>query len=91
MTTLTIDDVTYAALLRRAEERGLTVERWLAEELGGLEESPGGEKGAQPPAAPPPGESAYDAFMRAGAIGFIKGGPSDLATNPKYMEDSGRW
>jgi hypothetical protein len=34
-------------------------------------------------------ESAYDAFRRAGLIGCIKDGPSDLSTNPKYMEGFG--
>lgn len=34
-------------------------------------------------------ESCYDAACRAGLIGVIKGGPSDLSTNPKYMEGFG--
>lgn len=34
-------------------------------------------------------DSAYDAFKRAGLIGCIKDGPSDLSTNPKYMEGFG--
>ena len=33
MTTVTLDEATYAALARRAAARGLSVERWLAEEL----------------------------------------------------------
>ena len=37
----------------------------------------------------PPGESAYDGFLKAGVIGIIKDGPSDLSTNPKYMEGFG--
>ena len=35
-------------------------------------------------------ESAYEAFKRAGIIGCVKGGPSDLSTNPKYLEGLGR-
>jgi len=35
-------------------------------------------------------ESLYDALKRDGLIGCIKGGPSDLSTNPKYMEGFGR-
>ena len=35
-------------------------------------------------------ESAYEAFRRAGVIGCVKGGPSDLSTDPKYMEGFGR-
>lgn len=35
-------------------------------------------------------ESAYEAFKRAGLIGCVKGGPSDLSTNQKYMEGFGR-
>lgn len=34
-------------------------------------------------------ESCYDAALRAGLIGAIKGGPSDMSTNPKYMEGFG--
>ena len=84
MKTLTLDDPTYAALARRAAARGLTVERWLAEELA---DAPA----ADPPAEPlPPGETLYDAFQRVGAIGCIKGGPSDVATNPIHMEGFGK-
>ena len=79
MKTLTLDDATYAALARRAERYGLSVERWLAEELA----APATSKS-------PPGETALDAFERVGAIGCVKGGPSDVATNPKYMEGFGK-
>ena len=34
--------------------------------------------------------TAYDLFKKAGIIGCVKGGPKDLSTNPKYMEDFGR-
>ena len=34
-------------------------------------------------------ESAYAAFVRAGVIGCVKGGPSDLSTNAEYMEGFG--
>jgi predicted transcriptional regulator len=34
--------------------------------------------------------SAYDLFKAAGLIGCAKGLPSDLSTNPKYMEGFGR-
>jgi hypothetical protein len=37
-----------------------------------------------------PGESCYDVAKRAGLIGVFKGGPSDLSTNPVYMEGFGR-
>ena len=104
MTTLTLDDAVYAALARRAAERGLSVERFLAEELAG---DPPASPSPTPEASPPdigaadpydpakvpppvPGESAYDAFMRHGAIGCIKGGPPDVATNPKYLEGFGK-
>ena len=36
------------------------------------------------------GQSAYDVAMALGVIGAIKDGPSDLATNKKYMEGFGR-
>lgn len=32
----------------------------------------------------------YDAFAADGSIGMIKDGPTDLSTNPKYMEGFGR-
>ncbi len=34
--------------------------------------------------------SAYDLAKQMGIIGMIKDAPSDLATNPKYMEGFGR-
>ena len=34
-------------------------------------------------------ETVYDAILRAGLIGCIKGGPADLSTNPQYMEGFG--
>ena len=34
-------------------------------------------------------ESAYEAFMRSGLVGCLKGGPADLSTNPKYREGFG--
>jgi metal-responsive CopG/Arc/MetJ family transcriptional regulator len=37
-----------------------------------------------------PRESAYDLAKRLGLIGVFKGGPSDLSTNPAYMEGFGR-
>ena len=91
MATLTLDEPTYAALVRRAESRGLTVERWLAEELAEKPaDDPVVSSGETAATGPAPGESLYDAFQRVGAIGFIKGGSTDVATNPKYMEGFGR-
>jgi hypothetical protein len=34
-------------------------------------------------------ESAYEALSREGLIGCVEGGPSDLSTNPEYMEGFG--
>ena len=34
-------------------------------------------------------QTAYDAALALGIIGCIKGLPSDLSTNPKYMEGFG--
>jgi hypothetical protein len=36
------------------------------------------------------GRTLYDALAADGSIGMIKGGPTDLSTNPKYMEGFGR-
>jgi ribbon-helix-helix CopG family protein len=36
------------------------------------------------------GPTAYDLFKASGLIGCAKGLPSDLSTNPKYMEGFGR-
>jgi predicted DNA-binding antitoxin AbrB/MazE fold protein len=35
------------------------------------------------------GESFYDAASRLGFIGCVKGAPSDLSTNKKYLEGFG--
>jgi hypothetical protein len=32
----------------------------------------------------------YDAFAADGSIGMIKDGPTDVSTNPKYIEGFGR-
>jgi len=32
----------------------------------------------------------YDAFAEDGSIGMVKGGPTDVSTNPKYLEGFGR-
>ncbi|MGC1273609.1 MAG: hypothetical protein WBC44_07890 [Planctomycetaceae bacterium] len=37
----------------------------------------------------PPGENFYEAAKRLGLIGCVKGGPSDLSTNPEHMEGFG--
>jgi predicted DNA-binding antitoxin AbrB/MazE fold protein len=39
--------------------------------------------------APREGQSFYDVLVEAGLLGCIKGGPSDVSTNPKYMEGFG--
>ncbi len=36
------------------------------------------------------GESLYDSLQRRGLIGCIEGDPTDLSTNPKYMEGFGQ-
>lgn len=36
-----------------------------------------------------PRESCLDIAMRTGLIGCVKGLPTDLSTNPKYMEGFG--
>ncbi len=36
------------------------------------------------------GETLYDRAKRAGLVGCLNGAPSDLSTNPKYMEGFGR-
>ncbi|MEM9702529.1 MAG: hypothetical protein AAF907_08805 [Planctomycetota bacterium] len=82
MTAVTLTDDAFAELSRIAADRGMTVEQWLNATYGPPQPDP------TPP--PPPGESAYDAWMKIGAIGCIKGGPDDVATNPKYMEDFGK-
>lgn len=34
-------------------------------------------------------ESAFEALKRVGIIGCVKGGPTDLSSNPKYLEGLG--
>jgi predicted transcriptional regulator len=36
-----------------------------------------------------PPMSAYEAAKRAGLIGIVKGGPTDLSTNKRHMEGFG--
>ena len=44
----------------------------------------------EPRASPTNGqETVYDAMVRLGLLGCLKGGPPDLSTNPKYMEGFG--
>jgi hypothetical protein len=38
----------------------------------------------------PDGESFFDAATQLGYVGCIKGTPSDLSTNKKYMEGFGK-
>ena len=38
----------------------------------------------------PERESAYDLAKRLGLVGCVKNAPSDLSTNPKYMEGFGK-
>jgi predicted DNA-binding protein len=38
----------------------------------------------------PKRESAYDLAKRLGLVGCVKNAPSDLSTNPKYMEGFGK-
>ena len=45
----------------------------------------------EPPAPPTNGqETVYDAMVRLGLLGCLKGGPPDLSTNLKYMEGFGK-
>jgi hypothetical protein len=45
------------------------------------------ENGAHEPSGE--GESFLDAARRVGAVGCVKGGPTDVATNPKHLESFG--
>jgi len=42
------------------------------------------------PSIEQPQKSFYDALAEDGLIGCIKDAPSDLSTNPQYMEDFGK-
>ena len=42
-----------------------------------------------PKAEDSPEESCYDLAVKAGIVGMVNGGPSDLSTNPKHMEGFG--
>ena len=37
----------------------------------------------------PEGKSVYD--LTSDLCGSVKGGPGDLATNPKHLQDYGKW
>jgi len=36
------------------------------------------------------GETVYEALLRLGLLGSVNDGPSDLSTNPNYMEGFGQ-
>ena len=79
MTTITckVPDGLDAKLEALAEKRGVSKSEIVRDSIARTVEE--GLKNAKP--------SAYD--LRKNACGIIKGGPSDLATNPKHREGFG--
>ena len=67
-------------VLARARELGVEDQHRLVREL---TKPTAPENGA-------PVRSLYDALKERGIIGCITDGPSDLSTNPKYMEGFGQ-
>jgi hypothetical protein len=70
----------HVALL--AEQTGRPWTELLGEALAGYRPKPDPSPGNG-------GESFYDAAMRLGLIGCVRGGPPDLSTNPEYLEGFG--
>ena len=68
-------------LARIAHQTGRPWNEVLAEALSALEPSNCSARAN--------GESVYDALVRLNLLGCIKDGPSDLSTNPRYMEGFG--
>lgn len=79
MTTITckVPDGLDARLEALAEKRGVSKSEIVRDSIARTVEE--GLKSAKP--------SAYD--LMKDACGIVKGGPSDLATNPKHMEGFG--
>lgn len=78
---LTAEQKQRLALL--AEQTGRSWDEVLDEALAAFRAAPGATNRNG-------GESFYDAASRLGLIGCVKGGPSDLSTNPKYMQGFGQ-
>ena len=73
----------YNDILKRAREELSREERLLLiEELTKSSQSTNSTRDA--------GRSLFDALNDRGLIGFMHDGPSDLSTNPKYMEGFGQ-
>jgi len=68
-------------LARLAEQTGRPWEEVLGAALSSFENT------KHPPTGN--GETVYDALVRLGLLGSVKGAPSDLSTNLKYMEGFG--
>ena len=69
-------------LARLAEQAGKPWDAVLGEALAGYRPKLDAANGNRD-------ESFYDAAMHLGLIHSLPGGPSDLSTNPKYMEGFG--
>lgn len=69
-------------LARLAQQSGKPWDAVLAEALSSFEQA------ARPKTEN--GESVYDALFRLGLLGSVNDGPSDLSTNPSYMEGFGQ-
>lgn len=69
-----------ARQLTRAEQEQLVADLARATPLAGEPQPPADGKV----------RTLYDALNDRGLVGFINDGPSDLSTNPKYMEGFGR-
>mgnify|MGYP001264911834 CR=1 FL=1 len=73
----------YREILKRAREELSGEERLrLISELAQVSAAANGAQDDQ--------RSLYDALTARGLIGFMKDEPSDLSTNPKYMEGFGQ-
>jgi hypothetical protein len=68
-------------LARLAEQSGQPWQELLSRVIGTL---PGRHNGPSDQ-----GKSAYELLNEAGLIGCIEGGPTDVSSNPKYMEGFG--
>ena len=90
-TTLDLDDPLFRRLKSRAALEGLTLKDPIARYVTmGLEGFAAGSSGqvSEAPAAVERFVSAYEALKDG--CGIVRGGPRDLASNPKHMEGFGR-
>jgi len=85
ITQIQLSDADRKLLAEVAEATGKPWSEVLTAALTGLRQ----QAATQPESTGGPAESVFDRLQRAGLLGCLSGGPSDLSTNPAYLEGFG--